>query len=104
VAWAQVCLQSGAFVVGLGAAARRWLDSDLVGIAATLYTFAVPVLAFVIFRVGGGVVGVVGDATVAMHGDADRQGDQLLRLRVERAVRCGGLVQLTEFSRGIIAG
>ncbi|HEX6228926.1 MAG TPA: hypothetical protein VFZ41_05625 [Solirubrobacterales bacterium] len=38
---------------------NRWLDSDLVGIAATLYGFAVLVLAFLVFRVGGGVAGMI---------------------------------------------
>jgi hypothetical protein len=44
---------------GLRARIDRWLDSDLVGVAATLYTFAVLVLAFVVFRVGGGVAGMI---------------------------------------------
>lgn len=43
---------------GLKARINRWLDSDLVGIAATAYTFVVLVLAFVVFRVGGGIAGM----------------------------------------------
>lgn len=38
---------------------QRWLDSDLVGVAATLYGFLVLVLAFVVFRVGGGIGGMI---------------------------------------------
>lgn len=38
---------------------QRWLDSDLVGIAATLYGFLALVLAFVVFRVGGGIGGML---------------------------------------------
>ena len=37
----------------------RWLDSDLVGIPATLYTFAVLVAAFLAFRIAGGVAGMI---------------------------------------------
>jgi hypothetical protein len=37
----------------------RWLDSDLVGIPATLYTFAVLVLSFLAFRFAGGVAGMI---------------------------------------------
>jgi hypothetical protein len=44
---------------GLGKRASRWLDSDLVGVAATVYGFLVLVLAFVVFRVGGGAGGMV---------------------------------------------
>jgi hypothetical protein len=44
---------------GLRARINRWLDSDLVGIAATLYGFIVLVLAFVVFRVGGGIAGMI---------------------------------------------
>jgi hypothetical protein len=44
---------------GLKARVRRWLDSDLVGVAATVYGFLVLVLAFVVFRIGGGVGGMV---------------------------------------------
>jgi hypothetical protein len=43
----------------LGTRVNRWLDSDLVGIAATVYGFLVLVLAFVVFRIGGGVGGMV---------------------------------------------
>jgi hypothetical protein len=38
---------------------QLWLDSDVVGIAATLYGFLVLVLAFVVFRVGGGIGGMI---------------------------------------------
>ena len=43
---------------GLGRRVDRWLDSDLVGVAATVYGFLVLVLAFVVFRVGGGIGGM----------------------------------------------
>lgn len=36
-----------------------WLDSDLVGIPATAYTFFVLAVSFLVFRVGGGVAGIV---------------------------------------------
>lgn len=49
----------GSAVEGLKVRLRRWLDSDLVGIAATLYAFLVLVLAFVVFRVGGGAAGMI---------------------------------------------
>ena len=38
---------------------QRWLDSDLVGIVATVYGVLVLVLAFVVFRVGGGIGGMI---------------------------------------------
>ncbi len=38
---------------------NRWLDSDLVGIPATLYTFFVLVVSFLVFRIGGGVAGMI---------------------------------------------
>lgn len=44
---------------GLPARLSRWLDSDLIGVAATAYGFLVLVLAFVVFRVGGGVGGMI---------------------------------------------
>ncbi len=36
-----------------------WLDSDLVGIPATLYTFAVLAISLAIFRFGGPIAGLV---------------------------------------------
>jgi len=36
-----------------------WLDSDLVGIPATLYTFAVLAVSLAVFRFGGPVAGIV---------------------------------------------
>ncbi|MGE4121641.1 MAG: hypothetical protein AB7F97_09135 [Solirubrobacterales bacterium] len=44
---------------GLKARVKYWLDSDLIGIVATLYAFVVLVLAFVVFRVGGGIAGMI---------------------------------------------
>ena len=38
---------------------RGWLDSDLVGVAATFYGVLVLILAFIVFRVGGGVAGMI---------------------------------------------
>lgn len=38
---------------------NRLLDSDLVGVVATAYGFLVLVLAFIVFRIGGGVGGMV---------------------------------------------
>ncbi len=37
----------------------RWLDSDLVGIPATLYTFAVLAISLAVFRFAGGVAGII---------------------------------------------
>jgi hypothetical protein len=37
----------------------RWMDSDLIGIPATLYTFFVLVISFLVFRFAGGVAGMV---------------------------------------------
>jgi GABA permease len=37
----------------------RWLDSDLVGIPATLYTFGVLAVSLAIFRFGGPIAGIV---------------------------------------------
>lgn len=37
----------------------RWLDSDLVGIAATLYTFGVLAASLAVFRFGGPIAGIV---------------------------------------------
>jgi hypothetical protein len=37
----------------------RWLDSDLVGIPATLYTFAVLAISLAVFRFGGPIAGIV---------------------------------------------
>lgn len=37
----------------------RWLDSDLVGIPATLYTFAVLAISLAVFRFAGGVAGMI---------------------------------------------
>jgi hypothetical protein len=37
----------------------RWLDSDLVGIPATLYTFAVLAISLAVFRFGGPIAGLV---------------------------------------------
>jgi hypothetical protein len=37
----------------------RWLDSDLVGIPATLYTFAVLAVSLAVFRFGGPIAGIV---------------------------------------------
>ncbi len=37
----------------------RWLDSDLVGIAATLYTFGVLAISLAVFRFGGPIAGIV---------------------------------------------
>jgi hypothetical protein len=39
--------------------AAGWLDSDLVGIPATLYTFAVLAISLAIFRFGGPIAGLV---------------------------------------------
>jgi hypothetical protein len=36
-----------------------WLDSDLVGIPATVYTFAVLAISLLVFRFGGGVAGMI---------------------------------------------
>jgi len=36
-----------------------WLDSDLVGIPATLYTFAVLAVSLAVFRFGGPIAGIV---------------------------------------------
>lgn len=44
---------------GLKARLDRWLDSDLVGIPATAYTFFVLVISFLVFRLGGGVAGMI---------------------------------------------
>jgi len=44
---------------GLRARVDRWLDSDLVGIPATLYTFAVLAVSLAVFRIGGPVAGIV---------------------------------------------
>jgi|GEM_PF-1145521 len=44
---------------GIGARVDRWLNSDLVGIPATLYTFAVLAISLAVFRVGGPVAGIV---------------------------------------------
>lgn len=38
---------------------ERWLDSDLVGIPATLYTFAVLAISLAVFRFGGPIAGLV---------------------------------------------
>lgn len=38
---------------------NRWLDSDLVGIPATLYTFAVLAVSLAVFRFGGPIAGIV---------------------------------------------
>jgi len=38
---------------------NRWLDSDLIGIPATLYTFAVLAISLAVFRFGGPVAGLV---------------------------------------------
>jgi hypothetical protein len=37
----------------------RWLESDLVGIPATLYTFAVLAVSLAVFRFGGPIAGLV---------------------------------------------
>lgn len=37
----------------------RWLDSDLVGIPATLYTFVVLAVSLAVFRFGGPIAGIV---------------------------------------------
>jgi hypothetical protein len=39
--------------------AAGWLDSDLIGIPATLYTFAVLAVSLAVFRFGGPVAGIV---------------------------------------------
>ncbi len=39
--------------------AAGWLDSDLVGIPATLYTFAVVAVSLAVFRFGGPLAGIV---------------------------------------------
>ncbi len=38
---------------------QSWLDSDLVGIPATLYTFAVLAVSLAVFRFGGPIAGIV---------------------------------------------
>jgi len=38
---------------------NRWLDSDLVGIPATLYTFAVLAVSLAVFRFAGPIAGIV---------------------------------------------
>jgi len=43
----------------LKARVDRWLDSDLVGIPATLYTFAVLAISLAVFRFGGPIAGLV---------------------------------------------
>jgi len=43
----------------MNARIQRWLDSDLIGVVATAYGFLVLVLAFVVFRVTGGVAGMI---------------------------------------------
>ncbi len=37
----------------------RWLDSDLVGIPATLYTFGVLAASLAVFRLGGPIAGII---------------------------------------------
>ena len=44
---------------GLKGRVDRWLDSDLVGIPATLYTFAVLAVSLAVFRFGGPIAGLV---------------------------------------------
>ena len=44
---------------GIGARTNRWLDSDLVGIPATLYTFGVLAVSLAVFRFAGPVAGIV---------------------------------------------
>lgn len=46
-------------VKGLRARVDRWLDSDLIGIPATAYTFFVLAASFLVFRIGGGVAGMI---------------------------------------------
>lgn len=38
---------------------NRWLDSDLVGIPATLYTFGVLAVSLAVFRFGGPIAGII---------------------------------------------
>lgn len=44
---------------GLRARAKRWLDSDLVGVPATIYTFGVLVVSLAVFRYGAPIAGVI---------------------------------------------
>jgi hypothetical protein len=38
---------------------KRWLDSDLVGVVATAYTFGVLAVSLAVFRFGGPIAGIV---------------------------------------------
>lgn len=38
---------------------NRWLDSDLIGIPATLYTFGVLAVSLAVFRFGGPIAGII---------------------------------------------
>jgi hypothetical protein len=37
----------------------RWLDSDLIGVVASVYTFAVLAISFAVFRIGGPIAGMI---------------------------------------------
>ncbi len=43
----------------MGPSGKRWLDSDLVGIPATIYTFAVLVVSLALFRYASPIAGIV---------------------------------------------
>ncbi len=51
--------ETGGAKLGFAARVNRWLDSDLVGIPATLYTFAVLAISLAVFRFGGPLAGIV---------------------------------------------
>ena len=51
--------ETGGAKRGFAARVNRWLDSDLVGIPATLYTFAVLAISLAVFRFGGPLAGIV---------------------------------------------
>ena len=51
--------ETGGAKRGLKARMNRWLDSDLVGIPATLYTFLVLAVSLAVFRFAGPIAGIV---------------------------------------------
>jgi len=44
---------------GLSGRVDRWLNSDLIGIPATLYTFGILVVSFLVFRYAGPIAGFI---------------------------------------------
>jgi hypothetical protein len=51
--------EEGRGSVGQKSRVNRWLDSDLVGIPATLYTFGVLAVSLAVFRFGGPLAGII---------------------------------------------